>query len=407
MRQGDRRIEDIVARLSAAIVLALAALGLVGWLLNREALVNIAPGLATMKINTAVAMLISAILLWLETSAPAISHSIVARAFAVLVGVIGALTLVEYAFDIDLHIDQLLWTDTLTPSDQTPGRMAAISAGNFILVSASLLAAPYRYHRANRVFSYASGAGLTLSFLALLGYLYGAPPLYQPFAPVSVAVNSTLAFLTLFIGLMALREDLGWIALIRSPGAGGSLVRWLMPVVVVLPPLIGWFRLHGQEQGYFDLRVGVSLFAAANVIIIATLLYVAARHADRLDAKRFAGEAKIRESEEKYRNTFDIAPVGITHLSLDGDYLMVNDFFCQMMGYGRRELLALNVADLTPEEDIAGLRARMHLARTGVAPAEKFTKKYGGGSPSAPLVGAASAGPKDGGDRPADRRHGA
>jgi PAS domain S-box-containing protein len=376
MPQGGRQIWDIVARVATTIVVALGALGLAGWFLNLEALVNIAPGLATMKVNTAICMLICGVLLWLQIGLPGAGRSVVHQSFAVLVAIISVLTLAEYAFRIDLHIDQLLWTDTITPIGQLPGRMAAITAVNYILAAAALLAAPHRSRVANGAFVCATAAGVTLSFLAVLGYLYGAAPLYQPLAPVSIAVNTTLAFLALFLGLMALREDLGWVALIRSTGAGGALVRWLLPVVVALPPIVGWLRLHGQELGFFDLRVGVSLFSAANVILVASVLYIAARHVDRLDAQRSLGEARMRESEEKYRSTFDIAPVGITHLSLNGDFLMVNDFFCQMVGYGRRELLSLNLMALTPPEDVAGLRARLHLARTAVVPAEKFTKKY-------------------------------
>ena len=63
-------------------------------------------------------------------------------------------------------------------------------------------------------------------------------------------------------------------------------------------------------------------------------------------------------TERKYRTTFDIAPVGITHIPPAGRYLMVNDFFCTMLGYSREELLAIEalaVTDPAVTEDLRDL----------------------------------------------------
>jgi PAS domain S-box-containing protein len=74
--------------------------------------------------------------------------------------------------------------------------------------------------------------------------------------------------------------------------------------------------------------------------------------------ERRRAEAALRESELKYRNTFDIAPVGIIHLSAQSDFLMVNDFFCNLLGYEREELLATNVMAITDPEDLADSKKR-------------------------------------------------
>ncbi len=56
-----------------------------------------------------------------------------------------------------------------------------------------------------------------------------------------------------------------------------------------------------------------------------------------------AADNALRLSETKYRTTFDMAPVGIIHVSSDRRYLMVNDFYCNLLGYTRGELLAKEV----------------------------------------------------------------
>jgi PAS domain S-box-containing protein len=59
----------------------------------------------------------------------------------------------------------------------------------------------------------------------------------------------------------------------------------------------------------------------------------------------------LRESEDRFRATFEHAAVGIAHIAADGRWLLVNQRLCQILGYSREELLALHVKDLTHPDD--------------------------------------------------------
>jgi two-component system cell cycle sensor histidine kinase/response regulator CckA len=56
--------------------------------------------------------------------------------------------------------------------------------------------------------------------------------------------------------------------------------------------------------------------------------------------------ADLGESERLYRSTFDEAPVGIVHVSLDGTGLRVNQRLCDLLGYSRDELQGVVIEDL-------------------------------------------------------------
>jgi PAS domain S-box-containing protein/diguanylate cyclase (GGDEF)-like protein len=78
-------------------------------------------------------------------------------------------------------------------------------------------------------------------------------------------------------------------------------------------------------------------------------------------AQRQAEEA-LRASEEHYRTTFEQAAVGVAHTSFDGELLMVNRAFCEMIGYSRVEAIQLNTRDITHADDAgesAAVRARL------------------------------------------------
>lgn len=60
---------------------------------------------------------------------------------------------------------------------------------------------------------------------------------------------------------------------------------------------------------------------------------------------------KLAEQERMYRQTFELASVGITHLSTDGTWLEVNEKFCDIVGYNRDELIGVNLGEITHPED--------------------------------------------------------
>jgi PAS domain S-box-containing protein len=78
--------------------------------------------------------------------------------------------------------------------------------------------------------------------------------------------------------------------------------------------------------------------------------YIGAIVVDITERKRF--ETALGESEERFRATFEQAAVGISHVSLDGYWLRVNNRLCEITGYGRDELLAMTFKDLTVPEDL-------------------------------------------------------
>src|SRR5205085_471600 len=64
-------------------------------------------------------------------------------------------------------------------------------------------------------------------------------------------------------------------------------------------------------------------------------------------------EQELRESEERFRGTFENAAVGIAHLQTTGQLLRINETGCAIVGYSREELLGKNFLDLTHPDDLA------------------------------------------------------
>ena len=77
--------------------------------------------------------------------------------------------------------------------------------------------------------------------------------------------------------------------------------------------------------------------------------------------------AELQASEERYRTTFEQAAVGVVHISLEGEILVVNPKFCDLTGYSRAEVIQRSMGDLAYPQDVAGMREGWErvLARSG------------------------------------------
>lgn len=87
-------------------------------------------------------------------------------------------------------------------------------------------------------------------------------------------------------------------------------------------------------------------------------------------------EQALRESEELYRSTFDLAAVGIAHVSPDGQWLRVNKKLCKIVGYSEEELSKMRFQDITHPDDISTDVADAEKVRTGALDAYSMEKRY-------------------------------
>ena len=63
-------------------------------------------------------------------------------------------------------------------------------------------------------------------------------------------------------------------------------------------------------------------------------------------------EEVLRESEERFRATFEHAAVGAAQVGIDGRWLRVNRRLCEIVGYTHDELLEITFADITHPDDV-------------------------------------------------------
>ncbi len=92
--------------------------------------------------------------------------------------------------------------------------------------------------------------------------------------------------------------------------------------------------------------------------------------------ERKQAEEALRESESRFRTTFEQAAVGIAHVAPDGRWLRVNRKLCDIVGYSREEFLHLTFQDITHPDDLDVDLEYVRQVLTGEIPTYSMEKRY-------------------------------
>ncbi|MEJ0008691.1 MAG: EAL domain-containing protein [Steroidobacteraceae bacterium] len=126
-----------------------------------------------------------------------------------------------------------------------------------------------------------------------------------------------------------------------------------------------------------------------------------------MECAHFCGRAlavsRLRESEQRFASTMDLAAIGIAHVDDNGRLLYVNPQLCKMLQYPERELTGMNVKQISHPDDANATDAMRDQLRTGAIDSFKIEKRYLRKDGSALWVGLTIAAKRDqAGDRIAD-----
>jgi two-component system sensor kinase FixL len=132
-----------------------------------------------------------------------------------------------------------------------------------------------------------------------------------------------------------------WAAFRFGPRAAATVALLLSAIAI-------WGTLHGQGPFYrgtpneslLVLQMFIGVTVAMSLILAAAV------------AERARAEQALRESEQRFRATFDQAAVGIAHIAPAGSWLQVNQRLCEIVGYMREELLQRTSQDITHPDDL-------------------------------------------------------
>ncbi len=268
------------------VVIAVAAwnmffgsLVMLGWILDLDILKDGLPGFITVRFNTAVAIFVIGLVFISHVSAgnkPA--KRIYETAGALVVLLVSFLTLLEHSFGFDFGIDQFFYEQPLGLLDNGfPGRMGPNTGLCFVLTSLALLLLHKQDVWYQRLYQALTIVVFLTAFISLVAYIYDATAFLGARGYAIMAIYTAANFLSLTVGLFALRSNHGVGAILAQENFAGASVRTLLPMTIGAPIVVGWVCLMGEKAGYFTAEFGLALMVTLCVAILSAFVLWNAR----------------------------------------------------------------------------------------------------------------------------------
>lgn len=274
------------------------------------------------------------------------------RGVGPLVGLIGVGRLVHDALGSPLGQATAGLGRTLGPSSSwSPGRtpMAPCAATALVLIGSSLWLMTARGRlRLAPAQALAVVAGL-LALLAVLAAGFRLNETGGVTALMRMSVPSALAFGLLAVGLVCARADRGLMTILIGDGAGGLMMRRLLPACLLVPTLLGSLAMLGVHRGVYAGPTAVALLVVSSILVFLGLLWLNAGVIDRTEAQRRQANDALRASEAFYHSLVETLPQNIIRKDRTGRFTFANQLFCTNVGRTLTEIVGCSDLDLFPE----------------------------------------------------------
>lgn len=131
--------------------------------------------------------------------------------------------------------------------------MGVNTALNFVLMGIALLLLGRNYQRGIWLAHSCSSFAAAISLLFLIGYLFEVDIATRlTVLTTAQAIHTSLTFLILYVGILAIRPKEGLMKVVTSSLVGGAMARKLLPWFLIFPVALNLFTFQGRKLGWYD-----------------------------------------------------------------------------------------------------------------------------------------------------------
>ncbi len=320
------------ARLAAVLVCVIGEIVLAMWLDVIPGLEAALPSVAGMTPNAALGVIAAGLGLLCFTFR---RLRLLARVIGFVLVAAGLVVFGQYLLGIDLGLGQLLLPIEAVPPVEAEGQAARAApgvTGSLFLFGLALLYAK-RGKTLSAVSQVIALVMLAQVLIVLAGYTYGVATNYYPFPFTAMSVYGAASAFLLAVGLLAASPEYGVAAAIVDPSPAGEMLRRLLPGILVLPLVIGWFARQAEVQSLYDSAATLAIFAVASIIVLAVFAWTTIGAVRRADQDRNAVLMELRGQREWLSTTLGSIGDGVIATDPNGSVLLLNKSAEEMTGW--------------------------------------------------------------------------
>ena len=350
---------------SALLVTAIGAITLLGWATGVEGVSHLLSRSPRLAPNAALALTLLGAALLSHARPPQNRRvRLAARAAGIVATALSAAVAVEWALDVDLRLDTLLFALPAHGHPGHPGRMS-------LTMCVALIGVGLALERDRRRSATLLGlTPLAVGVVSLAGYASGVTAFTEWGGALRVSPSGAIALIAASAALLLAHPTRGVARIFVSDGPGGLIARRMVPVAFLLPIALDGVRSELIHLGTLSGRTADWAYTSALVVVAAVVVYRLARALDVADVGRRAAEERLRHSEAQARSVTDTAHDAIVGTDADGLITLFNPAAERLFGWVAAEVIGRPVTLLMPERYREGHHAGIRrLAAGDAAPA--------------------------------------
>ncbi len=170
--------------------------------------------------------------------------------------------------------------------------MPHLAALDFILLGAALALPDEGEHDQVLSAQLLASGSFVFSLLGMLTFAF-VPSVGNSELPIEALLVAALS-----LGVLFLHPDRGVVAEVFTGLSGGVMARRLLPIAIVIPVVLDWWRYEAQQLGFLSPETGTMLMVMMAIILLLYETIVTARLLNRADASRRRTEQALAEANE-------------------------------------------------------------------------------------------------------------
>ncbi|MES2618046.1 MAG: PAS domain S-box protein [Bacteroidota bacterium] len=287
---------QIIIRYSAFLSIVFGQMVILGWYCDIPLLKSIIPDYNSMKLNTAIGLLLSGIVVLLLQREKRL-WGLIANLISIFIFILGFTTLLQYILNVDFKIDELLISDmdTRMKSGINPGRMSYSTAVCLSLFGLAFLGIRMHNKVAKLIAQNLLHAITLMTFIALIGYIYVIPAFYKWSFLTSMALHTATVMFILSIAASLFNPHFGTTGLFTRTMIGNTMARKLFPMMLAMVLILGYLRLISHKYNLVSVEFGIALYGLSFLLVGLLLIAVTARMLNNSDKKRSEAEEQLRQ----------------------------------------------------------------------------------------------------------------
>lgn len=151
---------------------------------------------------------------------------------------------------------------------------------------------------------------ISMVIIVSYGYIYNQRTLLEYSEEIGMTFFESLLFILLSVSMLFLKTSEGFLKIASGNSSGAILMRNMLPVIFILPLILGWIAYLGFKYELYSERFGAALLQSVTVMLTAAILIILAHIISYQETQRKQAERETLKMQQDLAHIVRVNSMG-------------------------------------------------------------------------------------------------